>query len=59
VFFEEAIHDDPSFAEAYAGLAGATALLGQVPNDGMPPGEAKPKSAGGRAASLAAQSQAC
>ena len=42
-FFEQAIHDDPSYAEAYAGLAGATALLGQVPNDGMPPGEAKPK----------------
>ncbi len=42
-FFEEAIHDDPAYAEAYAGLAAATAILGQVPNDGMPPGEAKPK----------------
>ena len=42
-YFEEAIREDPSFAEAYAGLAGATAILGQVPNDGMPPGEAKPK----------------
>ncbi|HKV64409.1 MAG TPA: tetratricopeptide repeat protein [Candidatus Acidoferrum sp.] len=42
-FFEEAIQEDPSYAEAYAGLAGATAILGQVPNDGMPPGQAKPK----------------
>jgi TolB-like protein/Tfp pilus assembly protein PilF len=42
-FFEEAIREDPSYAEAYAGLAGATAILGQVPNDGMPPSEAKPK----------------
>src|SRR5712664_2878800 len=42
-FFEEAIHDDPAYAEAYAGLAAARAILGQAPNDGMPPGEAKPK----------------
>jgi TolB-like protein/Tfp pilus assembly protein PilF len=42
-FFEQAIHDDPSYAEAYAGLAGATAIFGQVPNDGIPPREAKPK----------------
>jgi len=42
-FFQEAIHEDPSYAEAYAGLAAATAILGQSPNDGMPPGEAKPK----------------
>ena len=43
VFFEQAIRDDPSYAEAYAGLAAATAILGQVPNDGIPPREAKPK----------------
>jgi TolB-like protein/Flp pilus assembly protein TadD len=42
-FFEEAIREDPTYAEAYAGLAAATAILGQVPNDGMLPGEAKPK----------------
>ncbi len=42
-FFEQAIHDDPSYAEAYAGLAEATAILGQVPNDGIPPRDAKPK----------------
>ena len=42
-FFEEAIREDPSYAEAYAGLAGAIALLGQVPLDGMSPREAKPK----------------
>jgi len=42
-FFEQAIQDDPKYAEAYAGLAAATALLGQTPNDGIPPREAKPK----------------
>ncbi len=42
-FFEEAIRKDPSYAEAYAGLAAATAIMWQVPNDGMSPGEAKPR----------------
>jgi len=41
--FEEAIHQNPYNALAYAGLASATALIGQVPNDGMPPQEAKPR----------------
>ncbi len=41
--FEEAIHENPYNALAYAGLASATALFGQVPNDGMRPQEAKPK----------------
>src|SRR5713101_6771487 len=36
-FFEEAIHENPYNALAYAGLARATAIIGQVPNDGMPP----------------------
>ncbi len=42
-FFEEAIHENPYNALAYAGLARATAIIGQVPNDGMPPQGAKPK----------------
>src|SRR5713226_2001669 len=42
-FFLDAIHEDPTYAEAYSGLAAATAIIGQVPNDGMPPSEAKPK----------------
>jgi len=41
--FEAAIQEDPYNAQAYAGLAKATALNGQVPNDGMLPQEAKPK----------------
>jgi len=42
-WFEEAIHDEPSYALAYAGLASTYLLLGQVPNDGLPPLEAKPR----------------
>jgi TolB-like protein/Flp pilus assembly protein TadD len=41
--FEEAIQENPYNAPAYAGLAHATALIGQVPNDGMRPQEAAPK----------------
>jgi TolB-like protein/Flp pilus assembly protein TadD len=41
--FEEAIRENPYYAQAYAGLANATAIIGQVPNDGMPPQEAKPR----------------
>jgi TolB-like protein/Tfp pilus assembly protein PilF len=43
IFYEQAIHDDPTYAEAYAGLAASTAILGQVPNDGMLPGDGKPR----------------
>lgn len=43
-FFQLAIQRDPNYALAYQGLASAYLLLGQVPNDGLPPVEAKPKS---------------
>src|SRR5712692_8628817 len=39
----QAIDKDPNYALAYAGLASAYALLGQVPYDDMPPVAAKPK----------------
>ena len=39
----QAIQKDPNYALAYAGLASAYALLGQVPYDDMSPIEAKPK----------------
>src|SRR5216683_7615422 len=39
----QAIEKDPNYALAYAGLASAYALLGQVPYDDMSPIEAKPK----------------
>lgn len=42
-FYQQAIQEDPSYAQAYAGLAAATAILGQVPNDGLAPRDAKPK----------------
>ncbi len=42
-FYQQAIQEDPSYAEAFAGLAAATAILGQVPNDGLAPRDAKPK----------------
>jgi len=41
--YQQAINKDPNFALAYAGLARAYALLGQVPYDDMPPVDAKPK----------------
>jgi TolB-like protein/Flp pilus assembly protein TadD len=41
--FEEAIQENPYNAQAFAGLANATAIIGQVPNDGMLPQEAKPR----------------
>jgi TolB-like protein len=42
-FFEQAIQENPYNAQAYAGLANATAIIGQVPNDGMPPKDSGPK----------------
>jgi TolB-like protein len=41
--YEEAIRKDPQYALAYAGLAGAYSLRGQVPYDDLPPSEAKPQ----------------
>jgi TolB-like protein/Tfp pilus assembly protein PilF len=41
--YQQAINKDPNFALAYAGLARAYALLGQVPYDDMSPAGAKPK----------------
>jgi len=41
--YQAAIKKDPSYSLAYAGLASAYALLGQVPYDDMPPIDAKPK----------------
>ncbi|HLZ50823.1 MAG TPA: tetratricopeptide repeat protein [Candidatus Acidoferrum sp.] len=41
--YQQAIQKDPQYALAYAGLASAYALLGQVPYDDLPPSEAKPK----------------
>jgi len=41
--YEQAIHADPNYAPAYAGLASAYLLFGDVPNDGMSPLLATPK----------------
>src|SRR6266481_1888358 len=41
--YQSAVKKDPSYSLAYAGLASAYALLGQVPYDDMPPIQAKPK----------------
>jgi TolB-like protein/Flp pilus assembly protein TadD len=41
--YQEAIHKDPQYALAYAGLASSYTLLGQVPYDDMSPNESKPK----------------
>jgi len=35
-FFEQAIHDDPSYAEAYAGLAEATSFSDRCPTTASP-----------------------
>lgn len=41
--YQQAIQKDTQYALAYAGLASAYALLGQVPYDDLSPSEAKPK----------------
>jgi TolB-like protein/Tfp pilus assembly protein PilF len=41
--YQKAVQKDPSYGLAYAGLASAYALLGQVPYDDMRPVDAKPK----------------
>ena len=41
--YQQAIDKDPKYALAYAGLARAYALLGQVPYDDLRPADAKPK----------------
>jgi len=41
--YQQAIQKDPQYALAYAGLASAYALLGQVPYDDISPRESKPK----------------
>ena len=41
--YEQSIHDDPNYAPAYAGLASAYLLSGNVPNDSMRPMESTPK----------------
>ena len=41
--YQQAVREDPQYARAYAGLASAYALLGQVPYDDLSPSETKPK----------------
>jgi tetratricopeptide (TPR) repeat protein len=43
-YFQQAIQLDPSYAQAYAGLADSYSLLGSAPYTALPPGEAFPKS---------------
>ncbi len=42
-YFQAAVTEDPQYAQAYAGLADAYALLGSMPNAGMPRETAMPK----------------
>jgi TolB-like protein/tetratricopeptide (TPR) repeat protein len=41
--FQDALQKEPDYTHARAGLASAYVLLGQAPNDGMPPNDAIPK----------------
>ncbi len=42
-YFEQAIAQEPGYAQAYAGLADAYALLGSIPNAELPRSEAMPR----------------
>ncbi|HEY6944491.1 MAG TPA: tetratricopeptide repeat protein [Candidatus Acidoferrum sp.] len=42
-YFEDAIREDPSYAQAYAGLADTYALLGSLANSVLPRSEAMPE----------------
>jgi TolB-like protein/DNA-binding winged helix-turn-helix (wHTH) protein len=42
-YFQAALSEDPQYAQAYAGLADAYALLGSVPNAKVPRAQAMPK----------------
>jgi TolB-like protein/Tfp pilus assembly protein PilF len=50
-YFEQAIAQDPAYAQAHAGLADAYALLGSMPNAELPRSQAMPRA---RAAALKA-----
>lgn len=41
--YQQAVQKDPNYAMAYAGLASAYALLGQVPYDDSPPAQVRPQ----------------
>lgn len=42
-FYQKALQKDPEYALARTGLASAYLLMGQAPNDALPPNEAMPK----------------
>jgi TolB-like protein/Tfp pilus assembly protein PilF len=42
-YFQQAIHEDPSYAPSYAGLADCYSLLGSAPYTALPPREVFPK----------------
>jgi len=42
-YFDASLENDPNYAQAYAGLADAYALLGSLPNKALPRSEAMPR----------------